>query len=92
MAAELAGGALAYGARPRLLPPCAHRQAPETHGADAEAQRVVLAGLDLIACRLHESREQLVADLARRGVDGAQFAARIERYAKLVHLPGWLSG
>jgi predicted MFS family arabinose efflux permease len=90
VAAELAGGALAYGARPRLLPPCAHRQALETHGADAEAQRIVLAGLDQIACRLHESREQLVADLARRGVDGAQFATRIERYAKLVHLPGWL--
>ena len=86
--AELAGGALAYGARPQLPGPCADRQESQTPGADAEAQRLVLAGLDLIACRLHKTREQLVADAARRGVDGAQFAARVERLAKLLRLPG----
>src|SRR5204863_10218297 len=60
LAAELAGGALAYGARPKLLPPCADRQ-----------EGVALQALDFLACRLHKSREQFVADAAGAGVDAA---------------------
>jgi hypothetical protein len=72
---ELAGGARSYGARPKLLPPCANRDTPQT---------VVLETLDAIACRVHKSREQLVADVARAGVDGAEYAKRIEQLATLI--------
>jgi MFS family permease len=83
---ELGSGALAYGARPKLLPPCAERQASVTG-----AQGAALTALDFVACRFHKGREQLVADVARSGVNGAEFAARIERYAERASdLPGWL--
>lgn len=75
LGAELAGGARSYGARPRLLPPCANRATPQT---------VVLDTLDVIACRFHKSREQLVADVARAGVDGAEYAKRIEQLATVI--------
>jgi MFS family permease len=91
VAGELAGGALAYGARPRVLPPCAKRASLPGSGADATTQRLVLRGLDLVACRAHQSREQLVLDLAGTGVDAADLVDRLVRYAgQLAHLPGWL--
>ena len=75
LATELASGALTYGTRPKLLPPCAHRDTP---------QSVVLETLDAIACRVHKSREQLVADVARAGVDGAEYVKRIEQLATVI--------
>jgi hypothetical protein len=83
--AELGDGALAYGARPKLLPPCAHRTQSSAQSAD---QRLVLRGLDLLACRLHETREKLVVHTAEDGVGAAAFARRIERLAKVLsYLP-----
>jgi len=58
--AELAAGAQAFGARPRLEPPCASRPS----GTDSEAQQLALEGLDAVACRFHKSREQLLLDVA----------------------------
>jgi hypothetical protein len=75
LATELASGALTYGTRPKLLPPCANRDTPQT---------VVLETLDAIACRVHKSREQLVADVARAGVDGAEYVKRIEQLATVI--------
>jgi hypothetical protein len=84
--AELGSGALAYGARPKILPPCADR--PASLGG---VQGAALTALDFVACRVHKSREQLVADVAAAGVDGAQFAAQIERIAERAsELPDWL--
>jgi MFS transporter len=72
--AELAGGALAYGTRPKLLPPCAART----------AETVPLKALDFIACRLHKTREQLVVDAAAAGTDVVDFVERIERVAAIL--------
>jgi predicted MFS family arabinose efflux permease len=54
---ELASGAATYGTRPKLYAPCAERP----------SQGIGLAALDFVACRLHKSREQLVADVASAG-------------------------
>jgi predicted MFS family arabinose efflux permease len=73
LATELASGALTYGTRPKLLPPCADRQ-----------ETLVLEALDEIACRFHKSREQFVADAAGAGVDAADFAKQVERLAAVL--------
>jgi len=70
LATELASGALAYGTRPKLLPPCADRR-----------ETLVVEALDKIACGFHKSREQFVADAAGAGVDAAEFAKQVERLA-----------
>jgi hypothetical protein len=70
LATELASGALTYGTRPKLLPPCASRQEP-----------LVLEALDKIACGFHKSREQFVADAAGAGANAADFAKQVERLA-----------
>jgi hypothetical protein len=88
LGAELGDGARAYGARPKLLRPCQHRPAPPT----GETQKIVLAGLDLLACRLHETREKLVADTAARGVGAAELAGRVEKLAKLLSKLPFISG
>lgn len=82
--AELAGGAQAFGARPRLLPPCATRSTSQQTGTDGQAQQLALAGLDLIACRLHKSREQLLVDV---GTWGYKARAGISKWAHELHLP-----
>ncbi len=58
--AELARGAQAYGAEPKIASPCAERATPQTSGG----QQLALKGLDFLACRLHKSREQLLLDTA----------------------------
>jgi hypothetical protein len=73
---ELALGARTYGERPVLLPPCAERSPPGVGGT----QELILKGLDLVACRLHETREQLVVHVAERGVGAAR---ELERLAEL---------
>ena len=81
--AELAAGAAAFGARPALVAPCGERSPPPSGP--------VLVGLDAVACGLHTSREQLVADAARRGVGAAELALRVERNANgLSGLFDWL--
>jgi predicted MFS family arabinose efflux permease len=77
LGAELASGALAFGTRPRLLPACADRPPPAVPGG---GQRFVLKGLDTIACLRHESREQLVADLARGGSSAVGLVGDVERW------------
>jgi predicted MFS family arabinose efflux permease len=72
VSAELASGALAYGARPKLLPPCAER--PASVGG---VQGAALDVLDFVACRLHERREQLVADIAEKGASTVGWFARL---------------
>jgi MFS family permease len=62
--AELARGAQAFGARPRLQPPCATGSTAQPSGVDAQVQQLALDGLDLIACRFHENREQLLLGVA----------------------------
>ncbi len=82
--AELAGGAQAFGARPRLQPPCATRANSQQAGADGQAQQLALAGLDLIACHLHESREQLLLDTANWGY---KTQTNISKWVHDLHLP-----
>jgi predicted MFS family arabinose efflux permease len=74
VAAELVGGAGAYGARPKLLPPCASR--PD--------QGAVLTAVDFLACRLGKSREQFVADTAAAGVAAVDFLKQVERLVSLI--------
>lgn len=62
--AELARGAQAFGAQPRLQPACASSPAALRSGVDAQVQRLALMGLDLVACRYHENREQLLLNTA----------------------------
>ena len=71
--AEFVGGASSYGARPKLLPACAGRQ-----------EGAALAALDFLACRLHKSREQFVADAADAGVDVTDFVKELERLAAVI--------
>ncbi|MGZ6660315.1 MAG: MFS transporter [Solirubrobacteraceae bacterium] len=82
--AELAGGAQAFGARPRLQPPCATRSSSRQAGTDGQAQQLALAGLDLIACQLHKSREQLLLDTANWGYKAR---TNIGKWAHQLHLP-----
>lgn len=47
-------------------PPCAARpQAPRPDGLDELAERLVVAGIDGAACRLHVTREALTLELAQ---------------------------
>ncbi|MGZ6636586.1 MAG: MFS transporter [Solirubrobacteraceae bacterium] len=82
--AELAGGAQAFGARPRLQPPCATRSSSRQAGTDGQAQQLALAGLDLIACQLHKSREQLLLDTANWGYKAR---TNIGKWVHQLHLP-----
>jgi predicted MFS family arabinose efflux permease len=74
--AELAAGAAAFGARPALVAPCGERSPPPSG--------MVLKGLDVVACGLHTSREQLVADAARKGMGAADLALRVERNSRTI--------
>src|SRR4029077_14854647 len=65
--AELAAGATTYGTKPKLLPPCAERP----------SEGAALTALDFVACRLHKSREQLVADVASAGGSALDFLNRL---------------
>ena len=58
---------------PKLLPSCAGRQ-----------EGAALAALDILACRLHKSREQFVADAADAGVDVTDFVKELERLAAVI--------
>jgi hypothetical protein len=82
--AELAGGAQAFGAQPRIQPPCAARSTAQQAGADAQAQQLALAGLDLIACQLHKNREQLLLDTATWA---SKARTDISNWAHALHLP-----
>jgi predicted MFS family arabinose efflux permease len=62
--AELARGAQAFGARPRLQPACASTPAPTGSGTDAQIQDLALRGLNLVACRFLQSPEQLLLGTA----------------------------
>lgn len=62
--AELARGAQAFGAQPRLQPACASRSARTASSTDAQIQGLALRGLDLVACRFDKNREQLLLDTA----------------------------
>lgn len=72
-AAELAGGALAYGAAPTAAP-CAKRSGPNGAGLDLALQRLALRGLDEVACNVGTSREQLVIDAADGAASGVRAA------------------
>jgi hypothetical protein len=77
LVAELAAGGLGYGGQ-HVADPCKPRAALAGGGLDRAAQRFVLSGLDAAACHLGVSREQLVLDLDRSGVDVAALAERLE--------------
>ncbi|MFN2469109.1 MAG: hypothetical protein ABR521_13390 [Gaiellaceae bacterium] len=77
LAAELAAGALGHGAG-TLHDPCTPRRAATGPGGDRTAQRFVLRGLDEVACRTGRSREQLVLDLADRGIDVVEAIERLQ--------------
>ena len=82
--AELAGGAQAFGARPRLQPPCAARSTSQQTGTDGRAQQLALTGLDLIACQFHKSREQLLLDSATWA---SKARTDIGKWARKLRLP-----
>ena len=78
VAAELGAGGLGYGSG-RLHDPCEPRRALEVGGPDSVTQRALLRALDELACRAGKSREELVLELARRGVDVVELARRVAR-------------
>jgi len=78
LVAELAAGGLGFGGH-HVRDPCKPRPALAGKGLDPAAQRFVLKGLDATACRLGKSREELVLDLARRGLDVAEIAGWLDR-------------
>jgi MFS family permease len=82
--AELARGAQAYGAQPRLQPACASSPAAPTSGADGQAQQLALEGLNLVACRLHTNREQLLLDTTNWANKARN---TINTWAHRLHLP-----
>ncbi len=60
----LTGGGLSYGAAPPVRNPCMRHAAFPGGGLDATTQRVALRGLDVAACHLGLTREQLIFALA----------------------------
>ena len=76
--AEIGAGGLGYGSG-KLHDPCEPRQALKGGGPDRGTQRALLRALDELACRAGKSREELVLDLARRGVDVVELARRVAR-------------
>jgi MFS family permease len=82
--AELARGAEAYGAQPRLQPACTENATAPTPGADGQAQRLALEGLDFIACRLHANREQLLLNTVTWA---GKARTEIGTWANQLHLP-----
>jgi hypothetical protein len=76
LVAELATG-VNYGGQ-RVADPCKPRRPLEGRGLDRSTQRFVLHGLDVAACRVGKSREELVLELAHRGVDVVDLARRLE--------------
>jgi hypothetical protein len=82
--AELARGAQAFGAQPRLRSACVSSPAAPTSGADGQAQRLALEGLDQVACRFHENREQLLLDTATWGSNAR---TEVGTWAHRLHLP-----
>jgi hypothetical protein len=68
IAVEVARGLTAH--PPTIGNPCLRRLAPRTGGLDEATQRIVLAGLDRAACRLHTSREALVLVIGGHPVGG----------------------
>jgi hypothetical protein len=87
--AELATGGLGYGGE-HVRDPCKPRPALAGGGLDRTGQRVVLRGLDVAACRVRETREQLVLDLAQKGVDIGDLAKRLE--GRLGGVLDWIAG
>lgn len=78
LAAELAAGGFDYGGE-RAPRPCEQRETVPGEGLDPRAQRFALRALDELSCRLGKSREQLVLDLAERGVDAVELERRLRR-------------
>ena len=75
---EIGAGGLGYGSG-KLHDPCEPRRTLEGGGPDRITQRALLRALDELACRAGKSREELVLDLARRGVDVVELAQRVAR-------------
>ncbi len=75
IAAELGAGGLGYGeeAAPR---PCERREGVPGHGLDPVAQRFALRAIDKLACERGQSREELVLELAEKGVDVVELERR----------------
>ena len=82
--AELARGAQAFGAQPRLQPACVSRPSAPTPGADGQAQKLALEGLDFVACRLHTNREQLLLNTAAWA---SKARADLNTWTHHLHLP-----
>jgi MFS family permease len=82
--AELARGAEAYGAQPPIQPACNASAAAPTPGADGQAQRLALQGLNFIACGLHTNDEQLLLNTATWANNAR---TQISSWAHQLHLP-----
>jgi predicted MFS family arabinose efflux permease len=76
LAAELGAGGLAYGAVPDR-DACRAPPRVSGEGLDPAAQRLVLRGLDTAACHLGKSREDLVLDVAQKGLEAERWLDRI---------------
>jgi MFS family permease len=73
LGAEAVEGSLSLGSKPELPGACTPRN--ESVPSISTAQRIALTSLDMIACRFHENREQLVVNLASRGADASKITA-----------------
>jgi hypothetical protein len=74
---ELQQGALADG-RLAVANPCTRAAPPVADGADAQAQRIGLAAVDMAACTLGRSREDLLVSVAGTLQDGRNLPADVE--------------
>ena len=77
LVAELGAGGLGYGGG-TLHDPCRPRVTAGGARAEEAAQRYVLRALDELACRTGKSREELVLELADRGIDVVDAIRRLE--------------
>ncbi len=73
LGSELAASGRGYGSG-RLHDPCRARHVLAGDTADRAVQRTVMRALDYAACKSHQSREELVLGLARKGFDLAKAA------------------
>jgi MFS family permease len=76
LVAELGSGGLSYG-QTTARNPCRPPPTVSGSGIDRAAQRLVLRGMDEVACHTGTTREQLLLDVAQKGSDAQRWVDRV---------------